>query len=129
MSHWVFQSCYLMDSKPHLCGLGHLFTLTHDTLGKHCVFRANQNNQEDYTIVIGFLINATPPQLYHLIIYLNSQPLITQLDNVYHFCDPCFFRKYLQVKLLSRNFQSITFIHILRSVNQFLDNNANEILD
>jgi hypothetical protein len=63
----------------------------------------------------------------------NQNPVYTvvvlQLNNVYRVHDPCLFRKYLQVRLLSRHFDSITFTHIPRELNQTTDDIANMVLD
>jgi hypothetical protein len=55
--------------------------------------------------------------------------IVFQLNNVYHIHDPYLFRKYLQFKLMSRNFESITLTHIPISENQIVNNIANEIID
>jgi ribonuclease HI len=87
------------------------------------------NNQAEYTVVIGLLANAQHQRICHLSIFLDSQLVVLQLNNVYRVCDPCLFRKYLQVRLLSRHFDSITFTHIPRQLNQIMDNLANIVLD
>jgi len=87
------------------------------------------NNQEEYTTIIGLLAEASHHQVHHLNILLDSQLVVLQLNNVYHVCDPFLFRKYLQVRLLSRHFDSITFTHIPRQFNQIADNMANLVLD
>jgi hypothetical protein len=65
----------------------------------------------------------------HLSVFLDSQLVVLQLNNVYRVRDPCLFRKYLQVRLLSRHFDSITFTHIPRQLNQTTDQIANMVLD
>jgi hypothetical protein len=65
----------------------------------------------------------------HLIILLDSHLVILQLKNVYHVCDPYIFHKFLQVRLLSQNFDSITFTHIPRQFYQTTDNMDNTVLD
>jgi hypothetical protein len=62
--------------------------------------------------IIGLLTKASHHHIHHLSILLDSQLVILQINNVYHVHDPCLFRKYLQVRLLSRHFDSITFTHI-----------------
>jgi ribonuclease HI len=107
-----------------------LYTPSHELLHSSgiCLGSAT-NNQEEYIIVIGLLAEASHRHICHLSILLDSQLVILQLNNVYHVCDPCLFRKYLQVRLLSRNFDSITFTHIPRQFNQIVDNMANLVLD
>jgi hypothetical protein len=79
--------------------------------------------------VIGLLTEASHCHIRHLSVLLDSQLVVLQLNNVYHVHDPCLFRKYLQVRLLSHNFDSITFTHIPRQFNQVADHMANLVLD
>jgi ribonuclease HI len=87
------------------------------------------NNQAEYTVVIGLLVDAIHHRIHHLRILLDSQLVVLQLNNVYRVCDPCLFHKYLQVRLLSRHFDFITFTHIPRQFNQITDNLANIVFD
>jgi ribonuclease HI len=87
------------------------------------------NNQVEYDVVIGLLIKASHLHICHLRVLLYSQLIVLQLNNVYNVHDPYLFRKYLQVRLLSRNFDSITFTHIPRNLNQVADHMANLVLD
>ncbi|WP_369127944.1 reverse transcriptase-like protein, partial [Corynebacterium pilbarense] len=87
------------------------------------------NNQAEYTAVIGLLTAAQHHHIRHLSVFLDSQLVVLQLNNVYRICDPCLFHKYLQVSLLSRHFDSITFTHIPRQLNQIIDQIANIVLD
>jgi ribonuclease HI len=87
------------------------------------------NNQAEYTMVIGLLDDAQRHHIHHLSVFLDSQLVVLQLNNVYHVRDPCLFLKYLQVRLLSQHFDSITFTHIPRQLNQTTDEIANIVLD
>ena len=87
------------------------------------------NNQAEYTVVIGLLTDAQHHHIRHLSVFLDSQLVVLQLNNVYCVHDPCLFRKYLQVRLLSRHFDSITFTHIPIQLNQITYNIANIVLD
>jgi ribonuclease HI len=87
------------------------------------------NNQAEYTVIIGLLVDANHHRIRHLSILLDSQLVILQLNNVYRVHDTCLFRKYLKVRLLSRHFYFITFTHIPRQFNQITDNMANIVLD
>jgi ribonuclease HI len=87
------------------------------------------NNQAKYVVMINLLADVTHLYIHHFSVFLDSHLIFMQLKNVYHVHDPFLFRKYMQVKLLSRNFESITFTHIPRSENQIVDHIANEILD
>ena len=87
------------------------------------------NNQAEYTAFIGLLSDAQHHHIRHLSIFLDSQLVVLQLNNVYRVHDPCLFRKCLQVRLLSQHFDSITFTHIPRQLNQITNNLANIVLD
>ena len=86
-------------------------------------------NQAEYTTVISLLVDAQHHRIRHLNVFLDSQLVVLQLNNVYRVCDPFLFRKYLQVRLLSRHFYSIKFTYIPRQCNQIVDNMANLVLD
>jgi ribonuclease HI len=107
-----------------------LYTPSHEMLHSSgiCLGSAT-NNQDEYTVVIGLLDDAQNYYICHLSIFLDSQLVVLQLKNVYLIRDPCLFRKYLKVILLSRHFDSITFTHIPIQLNQITDNLANIVLD
>jgi ribonuclease HI len=83
------------------------------------------NNQAKYDFIIGLLTEASHHHIHHLSVLLYSQLVVLQLKNMYHVHDPYLFRRYLQVRLLSHNFHSITFTHIPRNINQVVDHMAN----
>jgi ribonuclease HI len=107
-----------------------LYTPSHEMLHSSsiCLGPAT-NNQDEYTAVIGLLADAQHHHIHHLSVFLDSQLVVLQLNNVYHVRDLCLFRKYLQVRLLSQHFDSITFTHIPRQLNQTTDQIANIMLD
>jgi ribonuclease HI len=107
-----------------------LYTPSHEMLHSNgiCLGPAT-NNQAEYTAVIGLLTDAQHHHIRHLSVFLDSQLVVLQLNNVYRVRDPCLFRKYLQVRLLIRHFDSITFSHIPRELNQITDEIANTVLD
>jgi ribonuclease HI len=90
-----------------------LYTPSHELLhsGSVCLGSAT-NNQAEYTVFIGLLTKANRRHIRHCSVLLYSQLVILQLNNVYCVHDPFLFRKYLQIILLSRHFDSITFTHI-----------------
>jgi len=51
------------------------------------------------------------------------------LNHAYIICDPLLFRQCLHVKILCHQFDTITFIHIPRIANAYVDYLANEVLD
>jgi ribonuclease HI len=107
-----------------------LYTPTHEMLHSNGIHLGpTTNNQVEYTTFIGLLDDAQRHHIHHLSVFLDSQLVVLQLNNVYRVRDPCLFQKYLQVRLLSRNFDSITFTHIPRQLNQTTDQIANMVLD
>ena len=106
-----------------------LYTPSHEILHSSdiCLGPAT-NNQAEYIAVIGLLADAQCHHIRYLSVFLDSQLVVLQLNNVYRVRDPCLFRKYLQVRLLSQHFDSITFTYIPRQFNQITDNMANIIL-
>ena len=107
-----------------------LYTPSHEMIhsSRICLGPAT-NNQAEYTAVIGLLTNTQHHHIRHLSVFLDSQLVVLQLNNVYCVRDLCLFHKYLQVRLLSRHFDSITFTHIPRQFNQTTDEIANMVLD
>ena len=70
------------------------------------------NNVVEYTVVINLLFEAISLGIDSLIIYLDSQLVVSQLNNIYHVRDPYLYLQFLRVCLLKRSFVYITFIHI-----------------
>jgi ribonuclease HI len=107
-----------------------LYTPSHEMLHSSgiCLGPAT-NNQDEYTVVIGLLEDTQHHHIHHLSVFLDSQLVVLQLNNVYPVHDLCLFRKNLQVRLLSQQFDSITFTHIPRQLNQTTDQIDNMVLD
>jgi ribonuclease HI len=79
-----------------------LYTPSHEMLHSSGIcLGSTTNNQAEYTTVIGLLDDAQHHHIRHLSVFLDSQLVILQLNNVYRVRDPCLFRKYLHVRLLS----------------------------
>ena len=79
-----------------------LYSPSHDLLHTNDIcLGSTTNNQEEYTAVIGLLIEANHHHICHLSILLDSQLVVLQLNKVYCVHDPCLFRKYLHIRLLS----------------------------
>jgi len=107
-----------------------IYTPSHEMLHSSVIcLGPTTNNQDEYTTVIGLLADSQHHHIRHLSVFLDSQLVVLQLNNVYCVCDPCLFCKYLQVRLLSRHFDSITFTHIPRQLNQTTIEIANMVLD
>jgi ribonuclease HI len=107
-----------------------LYTPSHEMIHSRgiCLGLAT-NNQAENIAVIGLLDYAQHHHIRHLSIFLDSQLVVLQLNNVYRVRYPCLFHKYPQVRILSRHFDSITFTHITRQLNQITDQIANMVLD
>ena len=65
----------------------------------------------------------------HMDIYINSQLVVSQLNQEFEVRDSHLFRKYLHAKILSRQFDHITFTHVPRNQNQIVDCIAKNILN
>ena len=93
------------------------------------VFIGNStNNQAEYDAVRGLLADALSHHILHLNIRVDSLLLVLQLNGIYRVHNPILLRQYLRVKLLIREFRFITFNHIPRSQNHYVDHIANHVL-
>ena len=52
-----------------------------------------------------------------LVVYMDSQLVVSQLNRVYQVRDPVLLRKVLRFRLLERSFEFITYIHIPQDLN------------
>ena len=93
-----------------------------------CVGSAT-NNQDEYDGVNGLLAATLQLGIHHLDVFLDSQLLVSQLNNHYRVRDSCLFRKYLCTKQMVRTFESITFTHVPKNLNSVADQMANDILN
>ena len=66
--------------------------------------------------------------ILHLDVFLDSQLLVSQLNNCYRVCDPCLFREFLHTRHLVRNLESISFMHVPISLNSVADQMTNDVL-
>ena len=62
-------------------------------------------------------------------VHLDLELVVSQLNGLYRVRDPTLLRIFLRVRLLERQFNSITYIHIPRNDNQIADSYANDVLD
>jgi len=93
-----------------------------------CIIRASKNVVE-YIVVINLLSEAISLGVDSLVVYLDSQLVVSQINNIYCVRDPYLYCNFMRVCLLQRSFIYITFIHIPRSKNSFADSIANRALD
>ena len=87
------------------------------------------NNQAEYDAVHSLLADALSHCILHLHVRLYSLLLVMQLNGVYHVHNPILFRRSLRVKLLMCEFEVITFSHVPREQNHYVDSIANHVLD
>ena len=87
------------------------------------------NNQTRYDGVTSLLTDAIHLGIHHDDVFLYSQFLVSQLNNRYWVCDPCLFTNFFHTKQMVRSFESITFTHVTRTLNNVVDQMANDILE
>lgn len=87
------------------------------------------NNIADYSDVIELLLEAMSNGIQRMVVLLDSELVVSQLNGSYQVRDSSILRKYLRVKLLERNFEFITYVHIPQELNQLSYSLANFALD
>ena len=89
----------------------------------------SSNNVAEYSTVIKLLRDAILHGILSLDVRLDLELVVSQLNGLYHVRDPTLLRRFLRVRLLERQFDNITYIHIPRNDNQVADSYANYVLD
>lgn len=79
--------------------------------------------------MVVFLVDALAHHILHLHVHLDSLLLVMQWNGMYYVHNQALFRKYLRVKMLVREFETITFSHVPRAQNNYVDTIASNILD
>ena len=87
------------------------------------------NNLAEYEAVIALMTNASALGIRSLVVWLDSELVISQLTSHYSVRHLVLYWKYLRVRFLERSFDFISYEHIPRTLNSFADSLANEILD
>ena len=87
------------------------------------------NSVAEYRAFIELLWDSLSHGITQLEVQLDSQLVVSQLNRSYQVRNPILLRHFLQVRLLERNFEFITFNHIPRNQNSLTDAYANYILD
>ena len=87
------------------------------------------NNLVEYEVVIALMTNASTLGIFSLVVRLDSELVILQLTSHYSIHHPVLYQKYLRVRFLERSFDVISYEHIPRALNSFVDSLANDILD
>ena len=87
------------------------------------------NNVAEYSSVIALLGAASALGILRLVVYMDSQLVMSQLNRVYQVRHSVLLRKVLRVRLLERQFEFITYIHIPREFNSLVDSLANYVIE
>ena len=82
--------------------------------------RPSSNNVVEYSAIIELLRDAISHGILSLELRLDSKLVVSQFNGLYHVRDPTLLRRFLRVRLLERQFENITYIHIPRDYNQVL---------
>ena len=98
------------------------------TLGGACLGPAS-NNVAEYRAVIELLWDSLSRGITQLEVHLDSQLVVSQLNQAYQVRNPILLRQFRQIRLLERNFEVILFNHIPRNQNSLIDAYDNYILD
>ena len=91
--------------------------------------RPSSNNVAEYSVIIELLRDAISHGVHSLEVRLDSHLVVSQLNGLYRIRDPTLLQILLRVRLLERQFESITYIHVPRDFNQVADSYANYVLD
>ena len=89
----------------------------------------SSNNVDENSAVIELLQDAISHGVLSLEVRLDSQLVVSQLNGLYRIRDPTLLQRFLCVRLLERQFDNITYIHVSRIYNQVVDSYANYVLD
>jgi len=130
MSHFGFTD----GASRHTWNLASAAWVLHYPSGQLLVSRGvcigpASNNIEKYTAVVYLLLEAISLGVDSLVVFLDSQLVVSQLNNTYWVRDPFLLRLFLRVRLLQRSFQFLTFIHIAQADNWMVDSLANQAID
>ena len=87
--------------------------------------RPCSNNVAEYNVVIELLWDAILHGVLSLEVHIDLQLVVSQLNGLYHVRDLKLLRRFLRVRLLERQFDNITSIHVPRINNQVADSYAN----
>ena len=87
------------------------------------------NSVAEYMTVIELLWDALSHGITRLEVRLDSQLVVSQLNGAYQVRNHTLLRQFLQVRLLERNFDYISFNKIPRNENTITDAYVNYTLD
>ena len=83
------------------------------SLGGVCLWPSS-NSVAEYSVVIELLRDAISHGVLSLEVHLDSQLVVSQLNGLYNIRDLTLLRRFLCVRLLERQFENITYIHVPR---------------
>ena len=72
----------------------------------------SSNNVVEYSAVSELLSDVISHGIHSLEVRLESQLVVSQLNGLYHIRDSTLLRRFLCVRLLERQFENITYIHV-----------------
>ena len=137
---WLFQMSFERfvgftdGASRHTCNLASVAWVIYSPLGQlvtsgGAFLGPASNNVAEYRAVIELLWDALSCGITHLEVRLDSQLVASQLNRAYQVQNLILLRQFMQVRLLERNFEFITFNHIPRNQNSLTNAYANYILD
>jgi len=97
-------------------------------LNRICIVRST-NNIVSYSLVVELLSDVIAHGIRHLVIRLDSQPVVLQLASISSVRSPTILHMVLRVHLLERHLYFIQYEHIFRNLNTLIDALANHVLD
>jgi ribonuclease HI len=107
-----------------------IFNPSNEFLDSGGIFLGRTTNKlAEYEAVIPLMTNASSLEIRSLVVRLDFELVISQLTSRYSVHHLVLYRKYMRVHFLERSFDFISYEHIPRMLNSFVDSLANEILD
>ena len=93
------------------------------------MFTTLLNNVAEYSAIIELLWDSISHGVLSLEVHPDSQLVVSQINGSYRIRDPILLQIFLHVRLLERQFENITYIHVSRIFNQVVDSYVNYVLD
>ena len=107
-----------------------IFSPSNEFLDSEGIFLSRAtNNIAEHEALIALMTNASALGIRSLVVWLDSELIISHLTSHYFVCNPMLYHKYLRVRLLEWSFNVISYEHIPRELNSLDHSLANDILD
>lgn len=87
------------------------------------------NNIAEYTALITGLNTCRELKVSKIECFLDSELVVKQLNGIYKVKDEKMMTLFLEVQLLIKDFEEVTFTHVLRAKNKLADTLVNKALD